>query len=211
MNDDELFDRLRAADPAASLPPAPPERVARLLEDTMAEDPTTHETRETGARRRSPLTWLVAAAAAVVIAGAATFALTRGDDGAIVGPDGEAPVAVEQSVTELSAGTAEPARCMLPSARVLAGKPTAFDGIVTTIAGDVVTLEPSRWYAGEQTDLVEVSAPGETLERLLSAVAFEEGERYLVAADEDGEVMVCGFSAPWSAELEAVYVEAFGS
>ena len=36
--DDELLARLRAADPAASLPPADPDRVARLLEDTMSHD-----------------------------------------------------------------------------------------------------------------------------------------------------------------------------
>ena len=35
-DDPELRDRLRAADPASSLPPADPTRVARLLEDTMS-------------------------------------------------------------------------------------------------------------------------------------------------------------------------------
>jgi len=34
-DDDSLLARLRAADPAASLPPADPEGVADLLEDVM--------------------------------------------------------------------------------------------------------------------------------------------------------------------------------
>jgi hypothetical protein len=56
---DELFARLRDADPAAALPPADPDRVARLLEDAMSHDTMT-ESRETGTRGRSPLTWLAA-------------------------------------------------------------------------------------------------------------------------------------------------------
>ena len=76
---DEELDRarLRALDPAASLPPADPDWVARLLEDTMSHDvdtPLTHESRETGTHDRSPLTWLVAAAAILVIAGVGVFA-----------------------------------------------------------------------------------------------------------------------------------------
>ena len=57
-DDDELRARLRAADPASSLPPADPERVARLLEDVMSTELTT-EYRETGTRNRGPLTWAV--------------------------------------------------------------------------------------------------------------------------------------------------------
>src|SRR3954452_24176587 len=81
MTDDELQQRLRAADPAATLSPGDPAGVARLVEDVMSTELTT-ESRETGTRHRSPLTWLVAAAAVVVIVGAGIFgvrALT-GDD-----------------------------------------------------------------------------------------------------------------------------------
>src|SRR5215218_2712059 len=81
VHDDELRARLHASDPAGSLPPAAPHEVARLLEDVMATELTT-ENRETGTRNRGPLTWLVAAAAVVVIAGVA-FAGVRaltGDD-----------------------------------------------------------------------------------------------------------------------------------
>ena len=65
---DELRARLRAADPASSLPRPDPDRVARLLEDTMSH-PQTPESGADGTRQRSPLTWLAAAAAVVIIAG----------------------------------------------------------------------------------------------------------------------------------------------
>jgi len=207
-SDDELMARLRDADPAASLTPVSPERAARLLEDAMSDDVLT-ETRETGTRGRGPLTWLVAAAAAVVIVGAGAFTLLAGGDDEVEQP---ATVA-EATVTELRAPAAEAydARCMVPSAEVLAGKQTAFSGTVDEIDGDLVTLTPDHWYAGNPTEVVTVSAPDETLAQLLSAVEFEDGGRYLVAADDRGDVMVCGFSAPWSAELADVYAEAFGS
>ncbi len=206
--DEALVARLRAADPAAALPPAAPDRVARLLEETMSHDVLT-ESRETGTHGRGPLTWLVAAAAAVVIAGTAVFVLTNRDDTTEVpeaAPGTSAPAT--PTVTELTAGTT-PARCMVPSAELLAGKPVAFDGTVDSVAGDTVTLTPTHWYAGGPTDLVRVQAPSEQLQQLLAAVAFEEDGRYLVAADEDGSVMVCGFSGPWTERLAALYAEAF--
>lgn len=211
ITDEALLDRLRAADPAAALPPAAPERVARLLEETMSVDPGTDvltESRETGTRGRGPLTWLVAAAATVVIGGTALFVLTNGDDDAPVPEAGPTTSAVTPTVTELTAG-ATPARCMVPTASALEGKPVAFDGTVDSVEGDTVTITPTRWYAGDPTDLVRVQAPSDQLQRLLVAVHFEEGGRYLVAADADGSVMVCGFSGPWTERLAAMYAEAF--
>lgn len=206
-HDDELLARLRAADPASSLTPVPPEGVARLLEDAMSHDVLT-ESRESGTHGRSLLTWLVAAAAVVLIAAAGAFVFLGSDDD--VAP---MPAVTEPTVTELQAPdpSAYNVRCMVPNAEVLSGQTTAFSGTVDEIDGEDVTLTPDRWYAGNPTDLVTVTAPGEQLEALLSAVSFEDGERYLVAADEGGHVMVCGFSAAWSEDLAAVYAEAFPS
>ena len=78
-DDADLRARLREADPAASLPPADPAGVDRLLEDAMTHDEL-GESRADGTRGRSRLTWLVAAAAAVVIVGVGLFVLTRGDE-----------------------------------------------------------------------------------------------------------------------------------
>lgn len=209
MIDDDLFDRLHAHDPAASLPPADPERVARLLEDVMSTELTT-ENRETGTHGRGPLTWLVAAAAAVIIGGVGLFAVLNHDEDPATPPTADDTTLTEPTVTELSApdAAAYSAKCMVPNAEILAGQSVAFDGTVLAVADGVVTLTPTTWYAGDPTDLVTVQAPGAELEELLSAVHFEEDGRYLVSAT-DGRVTLCGFSAPYSAELAALYGEAF--
>lgn len=225
-HDDELLARLRASDPASSLPPAAPDDVARLLEDTMSNDVLT-ESRDSGTHGRGPLTWLVAAAAAVVIAGAGAFAvLGGGDDDPVPSADpssasdpasdpssdpaSDPSSAGDTSVTELTAPSATSARCMVPSAEAMADNPVAFDGTVQSIEGDVVTLAPTTWYAGDATDLVTVEAPPDELRTLLVSVDFQEGERYLVTATAGGAVMICGFSAPYSPGLAGVYAEAFG-
>jgi len=203
---DRLHDRLRAADPAASLSPADPERVARLLEDVMSTELTT-ENRATGTRDRGPLTWLVAAAAVLIIAGVGLFGvLNHGDD-----PTAPPTAADDKTVTELTAPSAAAyaAKCMVPNAGTLAQQTVAFEGTATAIADDMVTLTVDHWYAGDPTDLVRVQAPPADLAELIGAVDFERGGRYLVSAT-DGRITVCGMSAPWSADLAALYDQAFG-
>ncbi|HEY0951203.1 hypothetical protein [Nocardioides sp.] len=203
---DRLHDRLRAADPAASLSPADPERVARLLEDVMSTELTT-ENRATGTRDRGPLTWLVAAAAVLIIAGVGLFGvLNHGDD-----PAAPPTAADSKTVTELTAPSpaAYSAKCMVPNADTIAQQTVAFEGTATAIADDMVTLSVSHWYTGDPTDLVRVQAPPADLAQLLGAVDFERGGRYLVSAT-DGRITVCGMSAPWSADLAALYEQAFG-
>src|SRR4051812_25530142 len=81
--DDDLRVLLRGGDPAGSLAPADPAALASLLEDIMSADlelrPDVGESpetgnRATGTRGRNRLTWLVAAAAAAVIAGVGGYA-----------------------------------------------------------------------------------------------------------------------------------------
>jgi len=204
--DDGLRARLRAADPASALPPADPTRVARLLEETMSNQTDTPltESRETGTHGRSPLTWLVAAAAAALIAGVAVFGLlNRGGD------TGVPSAGHVQTVTHLDAPAAGGnARCMPPTTRVLATQTLAFDGTVQEITDGVVTLAPTHFYAGDATDLVEIEAPSADLQALIGAASFEAGGRYLVSAT-DGRVTVCGMTAPYSAGLAALYTQAF--
>jgi hypothetical protein len=202
---DELRDQLRAIDPAASLPPTDPARAARLLEDVMSTELTT-ENRATGTSRRGPLTWLVAAAAVLIIAGVGVFGLlNHGDD-----PDAPPTADRTLTVTQLNAPSAAAyaAKCMVPNADVIGQQSVAFEGTVTTVADGMVTLRVDHWYAGGPTDLVRVQAPAADLQQLVGAVAFEQGGRYLVSAT-DGRVTVCGFSAPYSADLAALYDEAF--
>jgi hypothetical protein len=209
VTDDELLARLRAADPAASLPPADPSRVARLLEDTMTDDLST-ESRATGTRGRGPLTWLLAAAAVLIIAGVGVFGVTMFSGGG-GGDDAAAPrVSDQATVTELHAPAARAyaARCMLPSARTIASQSVAFEGTVDEITDGLVRLTPTRWYHGTATDEVTIEAPAPELADLIGAARFEPGRSYLVSATH-GRVTVCGLTAPYSADLAALYAEAF--
>lgn len=201
---DELFARLREADPGAHLPPADPDRVARVLEDVMSDNDTLTP-RASGTRGRNPLTWLVAAAAAVLIAAGGAFALLGGDDPVAPPPTaGEAP-----TVTALALPPDAPGRCMVPSPEVLGGAAYAVAGEVTMVEGGTATIEPTQWYAGEETDVVEVDAGSADLAALIGAPEFVAGERYLVAGNQDGKVLVCGFSGPWSEDLAQLYDAAF--
>ena len=197
--DTELFERLRAHDPAASLPPAGPAQVARLLEDAMAHD------HDTPARRRTPLTWLVAAAALLVVAGVGVFAVVGGDDEPQV-PTAQDPA---PTVVELSARPPVAGRCAVPTAEILSNQETAFDGTVSAITDGTVTLDVTEWYRGGPADQVTVDAPPADMQALVQAADFQTGQRYLVSAN-DGFVTVCGFTAAYSDDLAALYAEAFG-
>src|SRR5918994_7120386 len=168
-DDTGLFERLRAHDPAASLPPADPAEVARLLEDAMSHD------LDTPARRRTPLTWLVAAAALLVIAGVGVYAVMGGDDGPQV-PTAQDPA---PTVVELTARPPVAGRCAVPTAELLANQETAFDGTVSAVTDGTVTLDVTEWYRGGPADQVTVDAPPADMQALVQAADFKAGQRYL--------------------------------
>ncbi len=199
--DQELLARLRVADPASSLPTADPDRVAELLEAAMSDTATrTHESRETGTHDRSPLTWLVAAAAVVLIAGAGIIGLAQRDHGST-------PVA-QGSVTQL--GYAPPAgRCVTPDAGVLQAQTVAFRGTLVSVVDGTATFDVSHWYAGGPTDLAKVTAAPPSMSELTRAADLEPGSDYLVAAS-DGRVTGCGFTGPVTGQLQQLYDRAFG-
>ncbi len=113
-----------------------------------------------------------------------------------------------ETVVSLGLPTQDTARCMPVDAETLGKAQTAFDGEVLSADADTVTLAVRQWYAGGddaarvRLDLARVPAT------LAGYFDFQEGKRYLVSAN-DGVVRVCGFSGPWSADLEAIYTEAF--
>jgi len=171
------------------------------------DDTLTDESRRTGTHDRNPLTWLVAVAVALLIASAALFGLLdRGGDE----PGTPSETASDTDAPTVTSLTAEspPGRCMLPNVDVLRSQTLAFDGVVRSITEGQATLEPSRFFTGEEADLVVVKAPDRDLQVLLAAVDFREGRRYLVSATGD-RVTLCGFSGPYSAELASLYAEAY--
>ncbi len=153
--------------------------------------------------------WLVAAAAVVLIAVAGGLMFLPGSDGPETPTAAEAPAETgDPTVTELTLSGDGAGRCMVPTPEVLGGAASAVDAEVTAVEDGRATLTPTTWYAGEETDEVEVAAGSADLAALIGAPQFEEGQRYLVAANEEGKVMVCGFSGPYDEELADLYAEA---
>lgn len=214
--DDVLLARLRAADPAADLPPWQPERIRRLLEDARKQPRDPVEPPESApspapsgpARTRwsRALPWLAGAAAAAMVA-IAGFSLmaqrveTPSEPSSVAAP--------EPSSTTVAAPAAVPGRCLPPGAEVLAGAELAVDATVTEVAGDQVTLTVHQWFAGSPTDELVVTAVPASLQELIGAPDLQQGQRYLLAAN-GGQLMVCGFSGPFDSERSTLYSTAFG-
>jgi hypothetical protein len=115
--------------------------------------------------------------------------------------------ASETAVLRLEPGPA--AKCLMPSARALKGLDVAFSGTVTSVEGNEATLDVDHWYAGGD----EPRAVVRTSERTISEPGLfdlEKGQRYLISGSR-GTVSLCGFSAPWSPDLERLYAQAFAN
>jgi hypothetical protein len=200
-NDHELFARVAGIDPALGVPtePASGPRAAALLEHIMTTDidpVTPHSTTaaDTPTRRRRPL---LLALGGVAIAALAVVGIV-----ALRGSDTKAPTSMS-----LSLPPSKPigAMCVRVDALQPAPGTVAFRGTVTSIDGNAVTLKVTKWYANGTADQVVVTTgtPGQAVDPELSAT-FEQGGDYLVAAT-DGQVMGCGMTAPYSADLDTLY------
>jgi hypothetical protein len=200
MDDNELRARLQAADPAREDVPAP-SWIDELVETTM----TTAQEQKTEQGAPGRPRWVVPAAAAAAVAGIAAV-------GALAFTGGGDDPADEPTTTQLALPDANAAMqmCIAIDAEVLSTVPVAFDGTVTEIEGEMVTLDVGRWYVGGDADVVELVNPGQAddFAMIEDFLAFEEGKRYYIVA-EDGRVSGC-LSSQWSAELEGMYAEAFG-
>lgn len=225
--DEELRARLRAADPAADLPPADPAGMQRLLEDIMSHDKLTPS-------RPTPVaaTWLVAAAACLVILGVAMTAIWQpwadepnqvasspngtpapgADEPTEHAPTGEPSATDAAEPTVLRAPDAAGARCAPLTSDLIAYYDTAFRGRVTAVEGRRVTLEVTEVYAGEPSGQVRVTGlVGGAVPRFGPEQAvprFRVDQEYLIAAD-DGTVGLCGVSGPATKRLTALYEAAF--
>jgi hypothetical protein len=221
-SDDNLRALLRGGDPAGSLSPADPAALAILLEDIMSADldvrPDADEgSRATGTHGRNRLTWLVAAAAAAMIAGAGGVAISGlGNDEAPPSaghqttspggtePDTNAPLAGQTTALGVAA---QQGRCMTPTPEILAQYPQAFQGTVTSIEGDTVTLDTTEVLNGEVGETVQVTAPQSLFDTMINTVQFEVGGDYLVAAN-DGQVSMC-YTGSAAGQLRSPFEKAF--
>ena len=199
---DELRERLARLDPMSSR--VPTESVTtrssrRLLEDIMSTSPTEQVTAEP-TPKRSPWLMGIAAAVVLVVAVGGVIALTGDDTGGEVVAGGP-PL-------ELNAGTEDVmASCIMFSVEELARAPLAFEGTVTSVEGETVTLGVDEWFKGGDAEQVVLHAPA-GMEALIGGIPFEEGGQYLITA-YDGTVNYCGFSGPSTPEFRAAFEEAF--
>lgn len=205
---DELDERLQRSDPlGAGWSPEPPDgpRARALLEHVMSTPLTEDQTGPPGPARSRRRWWLVGAGAAAVIAlGVGGLLLAGGDDE----PDESAAPAL---AFQLPGGDPAMQMCLPVTDFVPDPAAQAFAGTVTAVDGTTVTLEVDRWYTGEgeQADVVTLTG-GTDVSVALDGVEFVVGERYLVTA-LNGEVTICGISAPATPELEALYEQWYGS
>ena len=206
-SEDDLRARLARIDPvhpAVSFEPMSSLRAATLLERAMTADLHTPPATTTGPERPRRRTGLLAAAAALALAaGTAGVVLSQDDDR--TSDDVAAP---PTSVTlSLPGGDPSTSSCMPFDAQFLKGMSPAFAGTVVA-AGEAVTLDVDRWYAGGGADQVVLRTPDPASSAALDGVAFEKGKRYLVTAAQ-GTVNGCGYSGLATPDLEKAFDEAF--
>jgi hypothetical protein len=197
---DDLRQRLRAADPAATVADDP-SRIRTLAEAAMSTTLDDTGTTTTSRGRRTPGGLrLLAAAAAVTVLGTA---------GALVlGPDDEQPAATPE-VLELSLPPGDVmSSCIQYSVDVLAQMPVAFSGTAEAVADGTARLEVDRWYRGGTADVVELENPTGPMTSI-DGIELTAGSRYLVTATEDGTVNGCGYTAEWSEPMAQDFARAF--
>lgn len=201
MND-ELRQRLARLDPMSSEVPTESttsESSRELLEQIMSTSTEDRTKRQTNPRR----TWAigVAAVAALVLAVAGGVALTGGED---------TPPLAQAPPLQLDAGGEDiMASCIMFSAEELERvAEVAFEGTVTAVEGDTVTLRVDNWYRGDEAvGEVVLNAP-QGMEALIGGIPFETGGRYLISA-QGGSVNYCGFSGEATPDLRAGFEQAF--
>jgi hypothetical protein len=160
------------------------------LEDIMASTTTSRQVR-----------WYAVAAVAVVITGVAVAIPRLTSDSGVDDPVAAPPL-------ELSLGEGDSlASCLAFDVANLAPMAVAFEGTVTAIDGESVTLTVDRWFKGGDASEVTLDAPA-GMEALIGGIDFVEGDQYLITA-EAGTVNYCGFSGPSTPEMRAAFEQAF--
>jgi hypothetical protein len=107
----------------------------------------------------------------------------------------------------LGEGAGAMASCLAFEVAILADMPLAFEGTVSAVEGEQVTLAVDHWFKGTDASTVELSAPA-GMGALIGGIEFTAGSTYLVTAT-DGVVNYCGYSGPSTPEYRAAFEQAF--
>lgn len=185
---------LRAADPASDdrLSSASLARVrARVREGIMTAHTTPRRTWVRPVQAGVLITAIGALAVAIVLGSVGS----RGQEGLL--PGTSAP-GIGACVAQYSLDT-------------LRDRDFAFDGVVSSIAGDRVTFSLRDSFRGITGDSVTLDAPGMTGASITSVGGpnLAVGSRYLVAGDATF-VWGCGFTQPYDAGIAAEWGSALG-
>lgn len=199
----ELRERLSRLDPMHSGVPTEStttESSQELLETIMNTDIKETPEKPAGSSRRLA-TVAVAAVAALVLAVAGGIAIYGNED---------APPTASETPLELSTGedNALGSCIMFSPGELDRVAEIAFEGTVTEVDGDTVTLTVDRWFrGGDDVSQVVLRAP-QGLQALIDGIAFEVGEQYLISA-QGGTVNYCGFSGLSTEQLRSGFEAAF--
>jgi len=137
----------------------------------------------------------------VLAAGLGVVVVTVTAAAALSPRDGGEATALTVAPTDVSAV------CATLTPEALAAHELAFEGRVTGVEGDRVTLEVVRTFTGDAGARVVLTRP-EVGSSDLSATSVDPGGTYLLSAD-GGRVAACGQSGPAGPELTALYEQAF--
>ena len=184
-------------DPLDELHRANPDTERRLPSESKARvwariQEVTMDTKQNARTRRA---WAIGVAG-VAAAGVVALALMLNNNGGSPAPGDDPGIGIGSCVETYS-----------PEA--LANRDFAFDGTVTSIAGDEVTFAVTEHFVGSGDDEVTLTATGMTGTSITSAggPTLAEGERYLVAGD-DTFVWACGFTQPYDEAVAAEWADA---
>lgn len=199
---DDLRARLRRIDPApADLDPPVSRPAPDLMERIMTTPLLDHAPSTAQAPRRR---YLVAAAAALVLAGGSLAALTLGGEDAKTTPKQAKATTVSLALP----GGNSISSCAPFSVTFLKDMSPAFSGTVTSVEAGSITLTVDHWYAGGTADQVKLALPPDTSSASLDGITFEQGKRYFVTAAQ-GTVNGCGYTGLATPDLERSFNEAF--
>jgi hypothetical protein len=176
--DDDLRDRMRHTDPAASLPPLSRDELTRVLEKAMTATTTVTrpaDHRPSPGRRRLAL---VAAALMLATAGALGHVLTTDRPRPAPGPTvaGKPPAAA--APLALAVGAGPTAKCAWPpNPRFLRGSDIAFAGTVVRVTDGAVSIRVTHVFTGPAVTDVTLRQTKDS-----ESITFRAGTGYLIAA-----------------------------
>lgn len=179
--------RLDPVDPGVAMEPIPHSRLERIMSQTTPPSAGV----PTGTR------WALAGGVAAIVLVAA-LAL-----GGVFSPTAE-PLALGLGADDVMAS------CLPVTADVMADMSPAFEGTVTAVDGETITLSIDHWFAGDTGATEAVLTAPAGMEALIGGVEFTVGDTYLITA-ANGTVNYCGYSGPATADLRAVFEAAFGA